>query len=105
MRRKKPTNAELEEMTERHARVLANAERTRALARAAQAKARHAARRAARSPRPPTKLTKPEREAERARVLANAEHNRKLAVRAQAMLDAQRSASRTPDWASVRECL
>jgi hypothetical protein len=38
MRRKKPTNAELEEMTERHARVLANAERTRALARAAQAK-------------------------------------------------------------------
>jgi len=38
MKRKKPTKAELEEMNARHARVLANAERTRKLAERAQAK-------------------------------------------------------------------
>jgi hypothetical protein len=38
MKRKKPTKAELEEMKERHARVHANAERTRKLAEQAQAK-------------------------------------------------------------------
>ena len=38
MKRKKPTKAELEEMKERHARVLANAERTRKPAERAQAK-------------------------------------------------------------------
>ena len=38
MKRKKPTKAELEEMKARHARVLANAERTRKLAERAQAK-------------------------------------------------------------------
>jgi hypothetical protein len=38
MKRKRPTKAELEEMRERHARVHANAERTRRLAERAQAK-------------------------------------------------------------------
>jgi hypothetical protein len=38
MKRKRPTKAELEEMRERHARVLANAERTRKLAERAQEK-------------------------------------------------------------------
>jgi hypothetical protein len=38
MKRKKLTKAEREEMRERHARVLANAERTRKLAEAGQAK-------------------------------------------------------------------
>jgi hypothetical protein len=38
MKRKKLTKAELEEMKERHERVLANAERTRKLAEKAQAK-------------------------------------------------------------------
>jgi hypothetical protein len=38
MKRKKPTKAELDEMNARHARVLANAERTRKLAERAQAK-------------------------------------------------------------------
>ena len=38
MKRKKPTKAELEEMNARHARVIANAERTRKLAERAQAK-------------------------------------------------------------------
>jgi len=38
MKRKRPTKAELDEMRERHARVLANAERTRKLAERAQAK-------------------------------------------------------------------
>jgi hypothetical protein len=38
MKRKKPTKAELEEMKARHARVLANAERTRKFAERAQAK-------------------------------------------------------------------
>jgi hypothetical protein len=38
MKRKKLTRAELEEMRERHARVHANAERTRKLAERAQAR-------------------------------------------------------------------
>jgi hypothetical protein len=38
MKRKKPTKAEREEMNARHARVLANARRTRQLAERAQAK-------------------------------------------------------------------
>jgi hypothetical protein len=38
MKRKKPTKAELDEMNARHARVLANVERTRKLAERAQAK-------------------------------------------------------------------
>jgi hypothetical protein len=38
MKREKPTKAELDEMNARHARVLANAERTRKLAERAQAK-------------------------------------------------------------------
>ena len=38
MGKRKPTKAEVEEMNARHARVLANAERTRRLAEKAQAK-------------------------------------------------------------------
>ena len=37
MKRRKPTKAELEEMRERHARVMVNVERTRKLAEKAQA--------------------------------------------------------------------
>lgn len=93
MKRRKPTKAELEEMDARHARVLANAQRTRDLAERGLAKLE------GREPRPlpPIKLnpTKAEREAERALMLANAQRTRKLAERAQAKLDAQRAAEET----------
>jgi hypothetical protein len=92
VKRRKLTRAEREERDAEHARILANAQRTRELAEQAQAKLE------GRDPNglprsTPFKLnpTRAEREAERARMLANAQRTRELAERAQAKLDAQRS--------------
>jgi hypothetical protein len=90
MRIRKLTKAERDERDAFHARVLANAERTRDLAERAQGKlGAETGSEPAPSPVKVGRETREERDARHARTLANAERTRRLAERAQAELDAR----------------